>query len=59
MQVKPGARRINVGPARAGMIRSAMISLLRWLGWPRTSGDDPQFIDILVNRIGLAPHERG
>ena len=28
-------------------------------GWPRTSGDDPQFGGVVLLELELAPHERG
>ena len=29
------------------------------VGWPRTSGDDPDCLDTDIHEYVLAPHERG
>ena len=49
----------DVGPARAGMIRSAIIWTATDSRWPRTSGDDPGAAFGHVWETTLAPHERG
>ena len=48
-----------VGPARAGMIRAYDFVGIIELGWPRTSGDDPELMKKAEENIKLAPHERG
>ena len=48
-----------VGPARAGMIRSAYSTSVWESGWPRTSGDDPHPANRAHEPVQLAPHERG
>ena len=48
-----------VGPARAGMIRFKRVYDFHVHGWPRTSGDDPDALNWVKDKLGLAPHERG
>ena len=49
----------QVGPARAGMIRTKRNAREREKRWPRTSGDDPAYQVNLDGLKLLAPHERG
>ena len=54
-----GTPRVDVGPARAGMIRPCATTPTRPCSWPRTSGDDPDARNGVMNVDRLAPHERG
>ena len=45
-------RGVSVNPARAGMIPTSRSGVASFRGKPRASGDDPEFTDALVNRIG-------
>ena len=49
----------DVGPARAGMIRTPRTGRTVSSRWPRTSGDDPDAENRSDGIVTLAPHERG